>query len=80
MKGEAVREIIHIEGWVMRSVGRWGGLVLVGIALIGCLTTNTSLSKGRPARDIQGSDAEGQPLRLSDYRGKVVLLDFWASY
>ncbi len=64
----------------MRNVGRWGGLVLVGVALIGCLTTSTSLSKGRPARDIHGTDADGQALQLSDYRGKVVLLDFWASF
>jgi hypothetical protein len=64
----------------MRSVGRWGGLVLVGAALVGCLTTNTSLSRGKPAHDIYGCDADGQALRLSDYRGKVVLLDFWASF
>ena len=79
MKEEAVREIIY-RGWVMRSVGRWGGLVLVGVALVGCLTTNTGLSKGKPAHEIRGSDADGQLLRLSDYRGKVVLLDFWASF
>jgi hypothetical protein len=64
----------------MRVPVRWVGLLLAGAALLGCLTTNTSLSKGKPARDIRGSDAEGQPLKLSDFRGKVVLLDFWASY
>jgi hypothetical protein len=64
----------------MRSLARWGGLLLAGVALVGCLTTNTSLSKGKPAHDIHGSDAEGRALQLSDFRGKVVLLDFWASY
>jgi hypothetical protein len=64
----------------MRILVRWGGLLLAGAVLIGCLTTSTGLSKGRPAHDIHGSDADGRALRLSDYRGKVVLLDFWASY
>jgi peroxiredoxin len=50
-------------------------------ALTGCTPdTDSELSDGKPAPDIRGVDAEGQSFRLSDYRGKVVLLDFWASY
>ena len=26
------------------------------------------------------SDANGTPIKLSDYQGKVVLLDFWATW
>ncbi|HWE39063.1 MAG TPA: TlpA disulfide reductase family protein [Isosphaeraceae bacterium] len=33
---------------------------------------------GRPAPEIVGEDVDGRPLRLSDFRGKVVLLSFWA--
>ena len=33
---------------------------------------------GRPAPEIQGEDLDGKPMRLGDYKGKVVLLDFWA--
>jgi cytochrome oxidase Cu insertion factor (SCO1/SenC/PrrC family) len=33
--------------------------------------------EGRPAPEVAGVDAEGRTLRLSDYRGKVVLLHFW---
>jgi hypothetical protein len=29
------------------------------------------------APEIAGTDAHEKPFRLSDYRGKVVLLDFW---
>jgi hypothetical protein len=32
---------------------------------------------GKVAPDIEGQDQDGVPFKLSDYRGKVVLLDFW---
>ncbi len=32
---------------------------------------------GKPAPDIVGEDLDGKVFKLSDYRGKVVLLDFW---
>jgi len=35
------------------------------------------LSIGCTAPDIVGTDHEGKEFKLSDYRGKVVLLDFW---
>jgi hypothetical protein len=38
------------------------------------------LSIGRPAQEIEGQDQHGQRLKLSDYRGKVVLLYFWSEY
>jgi hypothetical protein len=38
------------------------------------------LSVGRPAPDIDGEDQDGKRFRLSDYRGKVVLLYFWSEY
>ncbi len=35
------------------------------------------LAVGKLAPDIVGDDQDGKPFKLSDYRGKVVLLDFW---
>jgi len=35
------------------------------------------LSAGREGPDIEGQDQDGNAFKLSDYRGKVVLLDFW---
>ena len=38
------------------------------------------LSVGREALDIDGQDQDGKRFKLSDYRGKVVLLYFWSEY
>jgi len=35
---------------------------------------------GQPAPDIVGEDLDGAVLRLRDYRGKVVVLDFWGHW
>ncbi len=33
---------------------------------------------GKPVPDFSATDLDGDPISLQDYRGKVVLLDFWA--
>src|SRR5262249_54169152 len=38
------------------------------------------LTIGKVPPDIEGADQDGQPFKLSDYRGKVVLLYFWSEY
>jgi hypothetical protein len=38
------------------------------------------LGIGKPAPEIDGEDVDGKKLKLSDYRGKVVLLDFWGDW
>ena len=38
------------------------------------------LSVGKAAPEIEGEDIDGNKLKLSDYRGKVVVLSFWASW
>jgi thiol-disulfide isomerase/thioredoxin len=35
---------------------------------------------GKPAAEIEATDLAGKPVRLADYRGKVVVLDFWATW
>lgn len=39
-----------------------------------------NLSIGSVAPDIVGLDVDGEEFKLSDYRGKVVLLDFWGHW
>jgi len=38
------------------------------------------LAVGKEAPDIEGEDQDGKQFKLSDYRGKVVLLYFWSEY
>ncbi|MEJ7638325.1 MAG: TlpA family protein disulfide reductase, partial [Singulisphaera sp.] len=38
------------------------------------------LAVGKPAPEIEGIDLDGRRFRLSDYRGKVVVLDFGSHF
>jgi hypothetical protein len=39
-----------------------------------------NLSVGKAAPDLSGEDGDSKKFKLSDYRGKVVVLDFWANW
>jgi thiol-disulfide isomerase/thioredoxin len=39
-----------------------------------------NLALGGKLPDIEGTDSDGKPIKLADYAGKVVVLDFWASW
>ena len=39
-----------------------------------------NLEIGKPAPEIQGKDVTGKSFKLSEYRGKVVVLDFWGDW
>lgn len=53
------------------------------ISPVGC-TRETSPPVGlkvtNTAPELEGADAYGKKLRLSDYRGQVVVVDFWATW
>lgn len=57
-------------------------LTVVGIALLGWSASPSALclEPGQPAPGFTAEDLAGRPVRLADYRGKVVLLAFWASW
>lgn len=39
-----------------------------------------AFARGKTGPDIAGTDTDGVDFKLSDYRGKVVVLDFWGHW
>ena len=67
----------------MSAIMRGGPLVLAAALVAGCaavLTTGPALKSGQTGQEIEGIDADGVAFKLSDYHGKVVLLDFWSTH
>lgn len=54
------------------------------IALACCVVASSSLAgsglEGRPAPDFALKSSTGENLRLSEYRGDVVMINFWATW
>jgi peroxiredoxin len=44
------------------------------------VSKSLALSEGREAPEINLPDTQGNPLSLKSFRGKIVLIDFWASW
>ncbi len=57
---------------------------LVAAVVVGWIELRHSARRGsgspKLAADFTLTDLSGRPLKLSDYRGKVVVLDFWATW
>ncbi|MCY3791544.1 MAG: TlpA disulfide reductase family protein, partial [Gemmatimonadetes bacterium] len=49
-------------------------------AVLVALAAALKLQPGQPAPDFTLDDLDGQPVSLSQFKGQVVLLDFWASW
>ena len=41
---------------------------------------SVGLNIGNEAPEIEAEDLDGETFKLSDYRGKVVMLDFWGDW
>jgi thiol-disulfide isomerase/thioredoxin len=70
-----------------RTIKEFGGVqplgdssVRLGERAAGEIFQKKHLAVGRIAPDIEGEDIDGKPMRLSDFRGKVVVISFWATW
>jgi cytochrome c-type biogenesis protein len=80
MAALASRFIPNAEGWVMARVAKDDAAASSqpGAAPAGAAATNASLAK--PAPEVELKTLDGRPVRLADLRGRVVLLNFWATW
>lgn len=61
-------------------VSQFGRETVIGEAAKTALYEIRNLSVGCVAPNIEGTDMDGEEFALSDYRGKVVMLDFWGDW
>jgi hypothetical protein len=52
----------------------------VGDRAKGMLFAARNLAIGKAAPEIEGEDQDSKKFKLSDYKGKVVMLDFWGNW
>ncbi|MHB1007612.1 MAG: TlpA family protein disulfide reductase [Chloroflexota bacterium] len=69
----------------MHSISQWPRFAALFLALalllVACGGGQAAAPKvGQPAPDLTLTSLDGQTLKLSELRGKVVLLNFWATY
>ncbi len=71
----SLEELATEYGEVEISKGR-----TLAVAVEGELFEAKNLQVGMVGPDIEGEDIDGTAFKLSDYRGKVVVLDFWGDW
>jgi hypothetical protein len=75
---------LDAEGLLERALEKYGNVKLGRGTLAdrarGELFEIRNLAIGKTAPDIQGEDLDGKPFKLADYRGRVVVLDFWGHW
>ena len=67
-----------VQGGMMPQGGKPGGPA--GMPGAGGPAVVVPLKIGDAAPEITGPDLDGKPMKLSDFRGKVVVLDFWGDW
>ena len=77
---DAEKAAKEAEGFFDRVVTKYADVKEAADAAKGELFEIRNLGIGKSAPDISGEDGDGKKFKLSDYRGKVVVLDFWANW
>ncbi|MGB2983044.1 MAG: TlpA disulfide reductase family protein [Candidatus Bipolaricaulia bacterium] len=64
----------------MRDIGPWILIGLAALVVIGAMIDSGGETEPRPAPDFSLVSLDGEIVSLSDHEGRVVLLDFWATW
>lgn len=75
--GEKMLELVVAE---YADVKVYGGRYEIGTMATGELYEARNLQIGMTVPEIEAEDIDGVDFKLSDYRGKVILLDFWGDW
>ena len=62
------------------SIRRWRAALGACLLALACGGREGGTQPAAEAPDFTLPDLEGQPVQLSDYRGKTVVIDFWATW
>jgi len=62
------------------TVTKYGDIAELVEAAKSALFEIRNLGLGKTAPEIEGEDIDGKKFKLTDYRGKVVLIDFWGNW
>jgi cytochrome c-type biogenesis protein len=77
----ASKFVPNAEGWVARlSEGQAGDGATAGGAEAAKAASAANAATAKAAPEVELKTLDGQPFRLSDLRGRVVLLNFWATW
>ncbi len=77
---------MHGQKLTVRSIRRWALLASAVAILASCEAPNPdnfhlkSVNERKPTPDFALKDVTGATVKLSAYKGKVVLLNFWATW
>ncbi|HMF13175.1 MAG TPA: hypothetical protein VKE94_12750, partial [Gemmataceae bacterium] len=78
-KGEKLRK--ESEALFERAVEKYADVKTPYFGTVGVKAkSELRIVVGRPAPDTEGVDQDVKRFKLSDYKGKVILLDFWSQF
>jgi len=85
LRQDRAKAVKEAEALFERAAEQYGDVKVpygdtVGVKARAELHEIRHLSVGAEVQEIEGPDQDGKRLKLSDYRGKVVLLYFWSQY
>lgn len=74
LRGSSMKRAFHDQNWVLDD----GELLIAQRTLEAGVLADVEV--GDPAPPLAAKTLEGKPMKLEDYRGKYVLLDYWATW